>query len=120
MPRSDPEFDDEFDAFDDDEEETTSVQMAYDDALDYAIFCLNTFMHPDASERRDVITLAVRAEQVIATLHDMRTTLRQIPPVPAAKHGVVLDPDVRGCSCGMADYGAPGHEGHDSDDGGER
>jgi hypothetical protein len=22
--------------------------------------------------------------------------------------------DVRGCSCGMADYGAPGHDGHDS------
>lgn len=23
--------------------------------------------------------------------------------------------DVRGCSCGMADYGAPGHEGHDEE-----
>lgn len=22
------------------------------------------------------------------------------------------EPDVRGCSCGMADYGAPGHDGH--------
>lgn len=24
-----------------------------------------------------------------------------------------LMPDVHGCSCGMADYGAPGHDGHD-------
>lgn len=23
--------------------------------------------------------------------------------------------DVRGCSCGMADYGAPGHDGHDEE-----
>lgn len=23
--------------------------------------------------------------------------------------------DVRGCSCGMADYGAPGHDGHEED-----
>ena len=30
-------------------------------------------------------------------------------------HVSVMDEDegqVRGCSCGMADYGAPGHEGH--------
>jgi hypothetical protein len=25
--------------------------------------------------------------------------------------------DVRGCSCGMADYGAPGHDGHDEEEG---
>lgn len=40
---------------------------------------------------------------------------------PCAERGCTLDqrheaaiPDVRGCSCGMADYGAPGHDGHDA------
>lgn len=33
---------------------------------------------------------------------------------PKLQHRFSPDPvfDVRGCSCGMADYGAPGHDGH--------
>jgi hypothetical protein len=51
-------------------------QMSYKDALDYAIFAINTFMHPDASDGKDVMDLELKSDDVIATLADMREVVQ--------------------------------------------
>jgi hypothetical protein len=59
-----------------DEDEIQPVQMSYDEALTLAIFCINTFMHPDASAPEDVDRLEDRSDDVIATLVDIRDAVR--------------------------------------------
>jgi hypothetical protein len=58
-----------------DSTEAPVAQMSYKDALDYAIFCLNTFMHPDASDERDVTAMEIHSDEIIATLADIRDTV---------------------------------------------
>ena len=60
-----------------DEEEREPVQMSYDEALTMAIFSLNTLLYPDASAPSDIDRLEARADDVIATLVDIRTTLKE-------------------------------------------
>jgi hypothetical protein len=52
------------------------VQMSYKEALDMAIFAINSWMHPDASSDVDLDDLEARADDVIATLVDMRETVQ--------------------------------------------
>jgi hypothetical protein len=52
--------------------------MTPDEALDYAIFAINTFMHPDASDGKDVADLEEKSDEVIEVLADMRTTLKEM------------------------------------------
>lgn len=51
-------------------------QMSYKDALDYAIFAINTLMHPDASDGRDIDMLEAQSDEIIATLADIRETVQ--------------------------------------------
>lgn len=55
--------------------------MPYDKAISYAIFAINTIMHPDASEPMDVDNLEQMSEDVIATLADIRETLHEMAKV---------------------------------------
>jgi hypothetical protein len=57
-------------------------QMSYKDALDYAIFAINTFMYPDASDGKDVMDLEAKSEEVIATLADIRETVQGLGMTP--------------------------------------
>jgi hypothetical protein len=52
--------------------------MPYDEAISYAIFAINTLMHPDASEAMDVDTLEQKSDDVIMTLADIRETLHEM------------------------------------------
>jgi hypothetical protein len=58
------------------DDEREPVQLPYKDALDLAIFCLNTFMHPDASSDEDVARLELHSDDVIATLVDLREVVK--------------------------------------------
>jgi hypothetical protein len=53
--------------------------MSYKEALDFAIFALNTLMHPDASGALDVQEMEDRSEEIIETLADMRSTVTGLP-----------------------------------------
>jgi len=53
--------------------------MPYKEALDMAIFAINTLMHPDASSDEDVARLELHAEEIIDTLVDMRSTVTGLP-----------------------------------------
>jgi hypothetical protein len=48
-------------------------------------------------------TMEIETEELDFNLDVLTHQWMQIAP----------EEDVRGCSCGMADYGAPGHDGHD-------
>jgi len=50
-------------------------QMSYKEALDYAIFCMNSWMHPDASSEMDIDRMEARSDEIIATLVDIRETV---------------------------------------------
>jgi hypothetical protein len=65
-------------ADDEDGADNTGAQMSYKDALDYAIFAINTFMNPDASDSKDVTDLELKSDDVIATLIDMRTIVQGV------------------------------------------
>ena len=60
-------------------------QMSYEDAISYAIFAINTLEEPDASSDRDVERLYEYADQVKATLVDIRDTVRGLPAPPEPK-----------------------------------
>jgi hypothetical protein len=66
-------------AIDEETGEEKVVLMSYKDALDYAIFGLNTLMYPDASDPRDVIALEIHSHEIIATLADIRETIQGLP-----------------------------------------
>lgn len=51
-------------------------QMSYDDAVSYAIFAINTLEEPSASSDEDVERLYEYADQIKATLVDLRDTVR--------------------------------------------
>jgi hypothetical protein len=51
-------------------------QMSYKDALDYAIFAINTFLAPEASDVKDVFAMEIHADEIIATLADIRETVQ--------------------------------------------
>jgi hypothetical protein len=53
------------------------VLMAYEDALSMAIFAINTLMHPDASDPVDIDRLEAQSDDVLATLVDIRQTLKE-------------------------------------------
>jgi hypothetical protein len=58
-------------------------QLSYREALDYALFAVNTWMHPDASDGRDIIALEANSDAVIATLVDIRDVVQGAPaPAP--------------------------------------
>jgi hypothetical protein len=50
--------------------------MPYKNALDYAIFAINTLMSPDASDAGDIDDLERKAALVVATLDDIRTAVK--------------------------------------------
>jgi hypothetical protein len=54
------------------------VILPYKDALDLAIFAINTLLYPDASSDEDMDRLDEQAENVIATLDDIRITLKEL------------------------------------------
>jgi hypothetical protein len=60
----------------DEEEEREPVQMSYKEALDYAIFAINTIMHPDATSDEDFYRLDAESDNVIATLVDLREAVQ--------------------------------------------
>jgi hypothetical protein len=45
------------------------------EALGYAIFAINTLMHPDASSTEDVDDLEARASEVVTALDRLRDSL---------------------------------------------
>jgi len=47
-------------------------------ALDLSIFAINTLLYPDASSPEDMDMLEAKAEDVIETLADIRTTLQEM------------------------------------------
>lgn len=51
---------------------TLSKTLADIEALSFAIFAINTFMHPEASDQADVERLEERAEDVIDVLVRLR------------------------------------------------
>jgi hypothetical protein len=51
-------------------------QMAYDEAISYAIFAINTITDPSASSDADIARLDLHAEEVLASLVDLRETVR--------------------------------------------
>jgi hypothetical protein len=53
------------------------VQVSYKEALDLAIFAINTLMYPDGSAGPDLDTLEVKADDVIATLVDLREVVKE-------------------------------------------
>jgi hypothetical protein len=53
--------------------------MSYKEALDMAIFAINTLMHPDASTDADVARLESRSAEIVETLVDMRSTVTGLP-----------------------------------------
>lgn len=60
-----------------DEDKTPAVtprtgDMEMGEALSYAIFCINTFMHPDASEAADVDRLEAHSDEVVEALFELR------------------------------------------------
>jgi hypothetical protein len=63
---------------DDEDGDDVTEQMSYKDALDYAIFAINTFMYPDASDGKDVMDLELKSDDVIATLVDMREIVQGV------------------------------------------
>ena len=60
------------------DDERDPVLLPYKDALTMAIFCINTFMHPDASSPEDVDRLEDKSDDVIATLVDIRNTVKEL------------------------------------------
>jgi len=58
------------------------AQMSYEDAISYAIFAINTLEEPSASSDADVERLYEYADQVKATLVDIRDTVRGQAPEP--------------------------------------
>lgn len=54
-------------------------QMAYDEAISYAIFAINTLQHPDASGDADVARLDLHADEILASLVDLRETVQGLP-----------------------------------------
>jgi hypothetical protein len=54
------------------------ITMAPDEALSYAIFAINTLMHPDASADVDVARLELHSAAVLDALVDMRDTLKEM------------------------------------------
>jgi hypothetical protein len=59
-----------------DEDAVPVAQMSYSEALDFAIFAINTVTHPEASAPDDVDLLELKAEAILGTLSDMRETVR--------------------------------------------
>lgn len=60
------------------DEDREPQMMPYKDALDLAIFCINTFMHPDGSAPADVASLEMAADDVILTLADLRVAVSEM------------------------------------------
>ena len=54
-------------------------QMSYKEALDMAIFAVNTLIFPDGTSQPDFERLEENAEIVIETLVDMRSTVTGLP-----------------------------------------
>lgn len=52
--------------------------MPYDEAISYAMFAINTLLEPGASDPVDVDDLEARSDDVLASLEDMRTTLKEM------------------------------------------
>jgi hypothetical protein len=52
--------------------------MPAEEALSFAIFAINTLMHPDASDPADVDLLEQKSDDVIESLADIRLTLKEI------------------------------------------
>jgi hypothetical protein len=50
--------------------------LTYKEALDFAIFAINTWMHPDASDGADINDLEDKSDEIIATLADIRRTVQ--------------------------------------------
>ena len=58
------------------EVDDTVEQMSYKDALDYAIFAINTFTRAGGlRDLEDVDALEIHADEIIATLADIRETV---------------------------------------------
>jgi len=51
--------------------------MTFEDAISYAIFAINTFMHPDASSAVDIQNLEENSDEVISTLVDIREAVKK-------------------------------------------
>jgi len=64
------------------EDPGTVEQVSYDEAISYAIFAINTFMHPDASSDADIARLELHSDEIIATLVDLRDTVRGLADQP--------------------------------------
>jgi len=69
------------------------AQLAYKEALDLAIFALNTLISPEGSSVEDCATLDKKADDVLETLVDIRTTIEELPEAKPAS--VVDDEDLR-------------------------
>ncbi len=57
---------------------TDMTQMSYKEALDFAIFAVNTIMEPSASTPADLDRLEEKSDEVISTLVDMRETVQAL------------------------------------------
>jgi len=58
------------------------AQLGYKEALDLAIFALNTLISPEGSSVEDCATLDKKADDVLETLVDIRTTVEELPAAP--------------------------------------
>ena len=63
-------------AADEDKPSARTSDMPMGQALNLAIFCINTFMHPDASDPKDVDELEARSDEVIEALVELRNIYR--------------------------------------------
>jgi hypothetical protein len=52
------------------------VQVSFKDAIDMAIFAINTWMHPEASSAGDISALEILSDDIIATLVEIREILK--------------------------------------------
>ena len=64
---------------DDETTEAPAPQMSYKEALDYAIFAMNTLAEPQGSSDEDMARLDLHSDEIIETLVDMRSTVTGLP-----------------------------------------
>jgi hypothetical protein len=61
---------------DEDKPSARTSDMPMGQVLNLAIFCINTFMHPDASRAEDIDELEARSDEVIEGLVELRNIYR--------------------------------------------
>jgi len=66
-------------------EVTPVPQMSYEDAISYAIFAVNTLIHPDGTGDEDFARLELHSDEVLTTLVDLRETVQGLTSSTAAE-----------------------------------